>query len=88
MIHIKNGKAIVYHDPALGRTVICYPMYDWKRPNETEDQFVQRVIAKDVPKSATDVRIVNAADIPYDPARRDRLRPDLTYDESQRPIRG
>lgn len=84
MIHIRNGKAIVYHDPALGRTVICYPMYDWKRPGETEDAFIQRVIAKDVPANAVGVRIVNANDIPYDPPRRHLLKPDLTFAPGQR----
>lgn len=38
---------------------------------ETEDEFVARIAAKDVPAGATDVRIVDASEIPADRTFRD-----------------
>lgn len=47
---------------------------------ETEDEFLARIMAKDVPPTATEVRIINVADIPADRTYRNALNPDLTHD--------
>lgn len=47
---------------------------------ETDDEFLQRIINKDVPPNAENVRIVDSADIPSDRSKRAALLADLSYD--------
>ena len=37
-----------------------------RRPDESEEAFLARIIAKDVPKDATGVRIISVSEIPAD----------------------
>lgn len=65
-------KVIVYND-AEGRCCICRPAPKAMRPGESEDAFVQRVLAKDVPAGATGVAVLEESDIPADRTFRDAL---------------
>lgn len=44
--------------------VVVFPAYQSRLEKETEDAFIQRVIKKDVPKTANDVVIVEASSLP------------------------
>lgn len=47
---------------------------------ETEDEFLQRIINKDIPTSAVDVKTVDGTLIPVERTYRNSLKTDLTFD--------
>jgi hypothetical protein len=49
---------------------VVHPAPNDRREGETEDDFVERIKAKDVPADATNVAVVDTVDLPY----RGRLR--------------
>lgn len=63
-------KKIIYTNQE-GVLCIVNPAPSFMRTGETEANFVARIIAKDVPSSATNVRVVDAEDIPTDRTFRD-----------------
>lgn len=48
---------------------------------ETEDEFIARIIAKDIPKNARNIRVVDENEIPQDRSKRDNLTHELTFRE-------
>ncbi len=65
-------KAIIYND-AEGRCCICRPASQAMLKGESEETFIQRVIAKDVPQGASGVTVVEESDIPADRTFRDAM---------------
>lgn len=59
------SKRIVYTRPDGGVSVV-QPSPNGRRESETEQEWLDRIVAKDVPADATDVRIVDEADVPAD----------------------
>jgi hypothetical protein len=84
-------KVIIHSEPRFA-CVITFPIWSDRRPEETEEDFIERVKATAVPAGAADIRVVDSADIPTDAygpdehgvlrcgAFRDALKPDLTFD--------
>jgi hypothetical protein len=75
-------KKIVY-TRKTGSLSIVHPNYNNKLESESEDEFLERVKTRSVPKDARDVRIVNESDLPTDRSVRSAWKPDLTIDEDQ-----
>jgi hypothetical protein len=63
-------KKIIYTRPDGGLSVV-HPAPNAKKEDESEDQFIERLVQKDVPADATNVRVVEAAAIPSDRSFRD-----------------
>jgi hypothetical protein len=72
-------KTIVYTRPDGGCSVV-HPAPAARRAKETEAAFVERIRQKDVPKDATDVRIIDKSEVPTDRTFRNAWRGDLTVD--------
>jgi hypothetical protein len=60
-----TDKVIIYNKPD-GVLAVCIPAQEWRLPNEAEDAWLKRVIARSVPADARDVRIVSSDAIPTD----------------------
>jgi hypothetical protein len=67
-------KKIVYE--RAGKLYVVNPAPEAKRATETDDAFIERIKAKDVPPDATDVRILEDAEIPSDRSTRGRWKLD------------
>jgi hypothetical protein len=72
-------KAIVYTRPDGGCSIV-HPAPGARRPKETEAEFIERIRQKDVPKDATNVRVVGASEVPADRTFRNAWKSDLTVD--------
>lgn len=72
-------KAIVYTRPDGGVSIV-HPAPGARRPKETEAEFVERIRQKDVPKDATNVRIIDKSGVPSDRTFRNAWKADLTVD--------
>jgi hypothetical protein len=83
---------VIVHSESRFPCVITFPIWSDRRPEETDEAFIERVKATAVPAGATGVRVVDSAYIPADAygpdehsvprcgAFRDALKPDLTFD--------
>jgi hypothetical protein len=58
-------KVIVFVDPVAGGTSVFYPNYDYKRDDETEEEFLARTSAKAIP-SGVATHIIENTEIPSD----------------------
>ena len=60
-------KVIIFVDPVAGGTSVYHPNYDYKREDETEDEFLTRCIerGKAIP-SGVDTHIMEDTDLPTD----------------------
>lgn len=72
-------KKIIYTRPDGGLFIVS-PAPAAQLPTETEDEFVGRIMTKDVPADAINVQIVDATLIPTDRTFRSARKPDLTVD--------
>lgn len=63
-------KCIVYTRPD-GGTSVTVPAPRARKEGETDDEFVERIRQKDVPRGATNVRIIDDTEYPSDRAFRD-----------------
>ena len=72
-------KCLTYERPDGGVSIVR-PVYQNIREDETEDGFLERIRAKDVPSDASNARIVDVADLPKDRTFRNAWRADLTVD--------
>ena len=61
-----TDKVIVYTNPKSGILAVCIPALEGRRPDESEDAWLDRVKARSVPADAQDVRVMSMADIPQD----------------------
>ena len=62
-------KVIVYTRPGGGLSIVR-PAVEAMLAGESEDAFIQRVMAKDIPADASDVQILEPSAIPEDRAKR------------------
>jgi hypothetical protein len=58
-------RRVIYTRPDGGISVLA-PAAGARLADESEDDFVQRIILKDVPADATDVRVIDASEVPKD----------------------
>lgn len=67
------AKRIIYTPEGRATAAVVYPILSAKLEYETEDEFVERIMAKDVP-AGTNATIVDESDIPSDNTFRDAWR--------------
>lgn len=72
-------KSILYERLDGGLSIV-HPVYGNKSDKETEQAFLERVRAKDVPADASNVRVVDRATIPLDRTFRNAWTHNLTVD--------
>jgi hypothetical protein len=63
-----------------GGLSIVIPALNAQRKNETDDEFIERIRNKDVPKDATSVHVIDAFKVPSDRTFRNAWKSDLTVD--------
>ena len=72
-------KAIIYQRSDGGVSIV-HPAPNARRKGEADEQFIERIRQKDVPKDATNVRIVEDSEVPADRTFRNAWKADLTVD--------
>lgn len=55
-----------------GRLCVVHPAPGAQAPGETEDDFISRLLKKDIPRGATQVTVVEERDLPKDRLTRDK----------------
>ena len=60
-------KVIIFVDPVAGGTSVYYPNYDYKREDETEDEFLIRCVErrKSIPVGVV-THIIESTELPTD----------------------